>query len=316
MISLDITFIYQLVVYFILLIILNKFLFKPVFAVLEERKKRTEGALEEADDAEKKVVDGFADYDLQLKEVAIKGQEERAALRQEASKTEQTLLEEARTEAQAELEASRVKLKDSLTSATSTLTDESKGLSRSVVEKLLGRSVGAVILTLILPAIASASGGGAKEAGWKVFNFIVLAVGVVIIWKKFLGPMLDKRSADIRDSIAEAEARKVEAEAKVAEYQTLLKGLDAKVEEIKNNIRLEAEAERERIIKEAATSAENIREAARVTAAQELKKAEIALKAKVASLVVDMATELLGKEMTPEDQERMTKNYLDGLRLN
>ena len=318
MITIDITFVYQIAFYFILLFILNKFLFKPVFAVLEERKRRTEGALKEADTAEKKVVDGFADYDVQLKEVAAKAQEGRSALRQEASKQEQNLLKEAQRDAQAELERSRAALADSLGKATSSLTDESKGLSRSVAEKLLGRSVTALLLILILPSLAAASGdaGGNNEFAWRMFNFSLLAIGFYVVWKKFIGPMLDKRGKDIQNAIAEAEARKREAEEKVEEYKALLKGLDAKVEEIKTTIRLEAESERENIIKEAAVSAEKIRTAARTTAAQELKKAEIALKAKIASLVVEMATDILGKEITPEDQERMTKSYLETLRLN
>lgn len=319
MIDINITFVWQIIGYFALFFILNTFLFKPVFAVLEERKRRTDGALKDADDAEKKVVDGFADYEVQLKEAAIKGQEDRAALRQEASKNEQALLDAARKDAQTELEKSRIKLKESLATATTSLKDESKGLSRSVAGKLLGRSMAILLMVLILPDLALASGDAPISVSgfaWKVFNFIVLAVGIVIVWKKFLGPMLDKRSRDIQNAIVEAEERKKEADNKVAEYQTLLAGLDAKVAEIKKNIRLEAEAEKEKMIKEADLSAEKIRTAARLTAAQELKKAEIALRATIAELVVDMATDLLGKEITPEDQERMTKSYVERLGLN
>ena len=318
MINVDITFVWQVVFYFILLFILNKFLFKPVFAVLEERRKRTDGALEDADTAEKKVVDGFADYDRQLKEVAAKAQEGRSSLRQEAARQEQTLLDEAKRDAKKDLEASRGVLQESLAKATDTLTSESKDLSRSVVEKLLGRSVTAMLIILVLPTLALASGeaGGNNEFLWRTFNFTLLAIGFYLAWKKVIAPMLDKRGKDIQKAIVEAEARKREADEKVKEYQTLLAGLDAKVAEIKNNIELEAKAERENIIKDAAVSAEKIREAARLTAAQELKKAEIALKANIASLVVEMATEVLGKEITTEDQERMTKSYLESLRLN
>ena len=256
---------------------------------------------------------------MQLKEAAVKGQEDRAALRQEASKNEQALLEAAREDAQTELEKSRVALKESLGAATTSLKDQSKGLSRSVAAKLLGRSMAILLIVLILPDLALASGDAPVSVSgfmWKIFNFIVLAVGIVIVWKKFLGPMLDKRSQDIQNAIVEAEERKKEADKKVAEYQTLLAGLDAKVAERKENIRLEAEAEKEKMIKEADLSAEKIRTAARLTAAQELKKAEIALRATIAELVVDMATDLLGKEITPEDQERMTKSYVERLGLN
>ena len=51
LIDLDISVFFQLAVFLILLVILNKLAFQPLLALFEERRKRTEGARAEADAA-------------------------------------------------------------------------------------------------------------------------------------------------------------------------------------------------------------------------------------------------------------------------
>ena len=72
--------------------------------------------------------------------------------------------------------------------------------------------------------------------------------------------------------------------------------------------------EKERIIAEAERGAEKIKEQARVSAEQEIKKANEYIKREVARLAVGMAGEVL-KRVKPSDQERLIDESLKTISL-
>jgi F-type H+-transporting ATPase subunit b len=59
-----------------------------------------------------------------------------------------------------------------------------------------------------------------------------------------------------------------------------------------------------------------IKKQAKLAAEQEVKKAKIELQKEVASLAVKMAEEILTKEIKPEDQKRLVKDYIEKLTLS
>ena len=69
MLELNQTLIFQIIAFFVLLYVLNRFLYKPVFRVFEERKKRTEASLKEADAINADVSAGLKDYEKGVKDV-------------------------------------------------------------------------------------------------------------------------------------------------------------------------------------------------------------------------------------------------------
>ncbi|MDH4227244.1 MAG: hypothetical protein OEV59_05775 [Deltaproteobacteria bacterium] len=325
MIDIDVSLIVQFVAFIVLMFVLNGVLFQPVMRVLEERKKRTEGAVAAAIATEADVTKGHKDYELKLKEAAIKAQEERNAVRIAASKVEAELLDKAKKAAQEEILRQRVELASNKDAAVKTLKDETKSFSKSIAEKLLDRNIASAVIAFLLlstPAVALAGGGGGGEAHvdtsiyWKVFNFILLAILVIYCYFKFGKPALEKRSEDIRRMIEDADKRKAEAEAKLREYNEKIAGLDAKVSSIRENIRLEAEAEKKRMLKDAEEAAEKIKKLAKSAAEQEMNRARLEIRKEISNLAVDMARDILGKEIKDEDRERLTKNYIDKLRLN
>ncbi|MBI1912514.1 MAG: hypothetical protein HYS21_11010 [Deltaproteobacteria bacterium] len=323
MIAIDQTLIFQIIGFFILLIILNRFLYNPVLRILKEREEKISGAIKKAAELEKEVVEGVAAYEKRLKEAAVRGNEERSKIRQEGIDREKALLEAARTEAAAEIASMRKELEASKASALSSLKVESKSLSQNIAEKILDRKVIVMLFAFILPllpAIAGAAPEGGEHGGsgttWKIINFVILAVGVYLVWTKAIKGLLDKRSADIKQAIDQAKEAKDIADRKASEYNAKLNVLESRIAEIQNELRLEGEAEKQRIMQEAQASSLKIKEQAKLAAEQEIKKARLEIRREVAEIAVGMAEEILRKELKPEDQEKLVKGYLNNLRLN
>lgn len=323
MISIDLTLVFQIIGFFILLVILNRFLYNPVLGILKERDEKIGGAVKQAAETEKDVEAGLLSYEKRIKEAAVKGHEERNRIRLEGVNTEKELLEAARLEAVKELSSMRTELAKSKDGALASLKEESRTISRSIAEKILERKVVLYLLTFgfaaLLPALgyaAEGEHGGGAGGTWKIINFIILAVGVYLVWTKVISGLLDKRSAEIKKALDDARAAKDAADRKAAEYKEKLATLDRRVSEIHSELKLEGESEKRRIIEEAGKASAKLKEQAKTVAEQELKKARLEIREEVARLAVGMAEEILKKELKPEDQERLVKGYLNNLRLN
>ena len=320
MISIDYTLLIQIIGFFILLVILNRFLYRPVQKILAERDSQIGGFLKNAAETDKEISEGIIAYEKKLKEAAVKGNEERAKIRQEGVEKEKATLEAARAEAFKELSGIRTEIEASKKSAIASLGVEAKQLARDIAGKVLERNVvGFLIIGLLIPSLAFASSeGGHGDSGmtWKIINFVILAVGVYLVWTKVLSGLLSKRGSEIKNAIEEARKAKDAADRNAAEYREKLSILDRKVGEIHNELKLEGQAEKARLIAEAAKSADALKAQAKVAAEQEIKKARIEIREEAARLAVQLAEDILKKELTPADQERLVKGYLNNLRLN
>ncbi|MBI5970480.1 MAG: ATP synthase F0 subunit B [Deltaproteobacteria bacterium] len=327
MLDLDITILWQIIAFIILLPILNRLLYKPFQKVLKEREEKTEGAMKLAANAEKEIADGIAAYEKRLKEAAVKGQEERNRLRAEAALQEKEMLDAARARASSELASMKAEIEKSKTSALAKLKEESKTISTVIAEKMLDRRLVAALLFFILPlipvvALASSGGGeGGHEGGgndmlWKVINFAILVAGIVIVWFKVIRKMLDNRTQDIIKALEAAKKAKESADKLAAEYGEKLALLEESVADVQRKLAIEGEAEKKRMIAESEKAAEKLIAQARGAAEQEVKKAKYEIKKEAAELAARMAEEILKKELTGADQERLVKTYIEKLRLH
>jgi len=172
---------------------------------------------------------------------------------------------------------------------------------------------------MICAALVFGSGGegGGKEEGgtmtmvWRVVNFIIL---MALLWK-LLADKIKTYFVDRRDEIAqmidEADKAKADAEAQYADIQLKLKNVEKDIQEIKTAIMGELGSEKARIIEEGKAAAERIIQQARWTADQEVVKAKNELKEHVVEMAGDMASSMITKSMTPEDQKRILEDYLN-----
>ncbi len=319
MISVDITFIYQVIAFLIMLVILKQVLFKPILAILDERKEKTEDTFEGAAAIEAEIEEGNKDFQKRIKEAETKAQEERGAIRLAAMEEQKAIVEETRVELQSDIVKVKEGLADNREQVLDGLLKEAPKISRVIAEKMLERALPIfmlVIAAMLVPSDAFAAGDPGTTFLWKGINFVVLVIAVVIVWKKFLKKALEGRADDIRAQLAEAEVRRKEAEAKLAEYKKKESGFAALIAEAEARIKKDAELEKEKIKAEAAMMVEKLKEQARATAEYEVERARVELKKEAALLAMEMAKTIIAKEIRADDQDRLVKTYIDKLRLN
>lgn len=177
-----------------------------------------------------------------------------------------------------------------------------------------------VLLALVGVSVCLASGGGEGGGGeenpvmtmaWRILNFVVL---MALLWKMLADKIktffVDRR-VEIAQSIEEADKAKTDAEKQYAEYQQKLGNVDRDIKEIKDAIMGELEGEKQRIIEEGKIAAERIVTQAKWSAEQEVLKAKNALRNQVVDMAGDMASGLVVKTMTADDQKRLIEEYLN-----
>lgn len=325
MLTIDITALYQIIGYLIFLIIIQFLMKKPFLKILDERDRRINGTLKDAEEIEAGVKSGLEDYETRLKDATLDGMDERAKLKGEALSEEQAIIDSARVEAASYLDGIKVEIESSKTEALSDLKKETKSFSREIVDKVLSKTALSLLCFLapaaliLLPDIALASGGeegGKYDMLYKVINFSVFVVVFYFVWIKVVKKMLTGRGADIKNAIEEAAQMKESAEAKEKEYNEKLSLLDAKIKEIHADLKKDGEAEKVRILKEAELASERIKEQAAQLVDLEMEKARSEIRKEVSLLSIEMARDILKKEFTDKDQERLVKESLEKIRLN
>ena len=178
----------------------------------------------------------------------------------------------------------------------------------------------AILCTVLiaLPAVVFASGGGGHADGgvvlkdflYRCFNF-ALMVGILVYFvNKPIRNGLKERSAAIEKTLAEAEAAKQAAEAKHREYTEKLAKATEEIANITASIRHEGELERDKIVAAAKEMAAKIEREAENKAAGVVAKARTELREEAARLAVELAEEMLKKQVSTDDQKRLVDEYM------
>jgi F-type H+-transporting ATPase subunit b len=145
---------------------------------------------------------------------------------------------------------------------------------------------------------------------FKVLNFLVLMAILIKLLSKPLGNFLKNRQAKVRQALEDAEKARAEAEKKIREYEKRLAHIDEEIQEVHRALREEGEKEKARIVSEAERMAENIKNQARATAEQEIRRAQSILREDMTDLAVKIAEEILKKGMSRSDQKRLLEDYI------
>lgn len=134
---------------------------------------------------------------------------------------------------------------------------------------------------------------------------------------KLLGPgikeALKKRKQDIMRGMDDAAKMKKEAAASLKQYEDKLKHLDKEIDRVRREMREAAHAERDQILREAKERRERMEREAKVLIEQELKAAREELMRETVRAAVTTAGELLVKQLSSSDQQRIADEYLASL---
>lgn len=188
-----------------------------------------------------------------------------------------------------------------------------KGSAR--IAAVAGLMLGTV---LSLPTVALAeSPSGPDLLLPKPAEFIPALIAFLIIWlimAKLAWPsilgMMEKRQQKIQDDLDSAEKSKAKAAAEAQSYEDKLVDANRKAEEIISEAKKEAEEERSQILAEAQHEASDIIAKAHGAVDSERRKATIELSRSVVDLSVEIASKIIGNDLTEDQQRRLAEKYL------
>lgn len=176
------------------------------------------------------------------------------------------------------------------------------------------RRVVFLITALLAAAPAHAAGGGGEFDSTKflltAINLLLLIAVLVYVGRKPIRSFFEERRLQIRHDLESAAKLRDEAEARFTEWQRRLVDLDSELDQLRARSRERAESERDRILADAAATAERIREDARAAIIQETRRAQALLRDEASSLAIDLAEGVLEREVTEADRARLVDEFI------
>ncbi len=144
----------------------------------------------------------------------------------------------------------------------------------------------------------------------RTMNAAAVVIVLVFLLRKPLSQALSNRTKSIKEELENLEARKKEAESALDEMLERLKKIQDEKEKVIAEFVVQGEAEKAKILKEAETMAERMKEQARMFIDQEVDKAKSELQQEIAEQAAAKALELIQAKITPEDRDRLVDEYL------
>lgn len=140
MINLDASIIAAILIFLILVVVLNRLLFKPLQRIQAERESRTTGLMEEAQAKVDHQLDLLNQYHATIKAARMEAYRQQDQLRTEAMRRRVDVLANARTAGEQLIRDSRVSILSQVETAKRQLELEAQGLARGIASTILGRS--------------------------------------------------------------------------------------------------------------------------------------------------------------------------------
>ncbi|MEW4285854.1 F0F1 ATP synthase subunit B [Priestia koreensis] len=145
------------------------------------------------------------------------------------------------------------------------------------------------------------------------YQLVIFLILLLLLRKFAFGPLMGimkKREEYISNEILSAEKSNAEAKKLAEEQRELLKQSRQEIQVMMDNARKSAEDKKEEIIIAARSEAERLKESAKLEIVQEKEQAMTALRQQVASLSVLIASKVIEKELSEQDQEKLIQDYI------
>ena len=181
---------------------------------------------------------------------------------------------------------------------------------KSTTRGQLARAGAAIAVAVAgMPTAALAEGVGADILIPKPAEFIPALIAFLIIWivlAKLVWPqilsMMDKRQEKIQEDLDAAESAK--------SYEQKIVEAHQQADEIISKAKKEAEEERSAILAKAQKEAADVIAKAHGAVDSERHKAMIELSGSVVDLSVEIATKIIGNDLTEDQQRKLAEKYL------
>jgi len=151
---------------------------------------------------------------------------------------------------------------------------------------------------------------------WKFFNLFVFIGLLIYILRKPVSNAFKERRDTIRAALIKAQEERDAALAKLEEVESRLATLDEEVARVREQAKKEAAEEQERIFNSTTADAEKLREQATREIENAGKVAKQELRAYAANQSVQLAEEIIRRELKPEDDTRLFKLNVEEMGRN
>ena len=165
------------------------------------------------------------------------------------------------------------------------------------------------------------SGGGEGPATflglpypfWQTLNFLGFIALLVWLLRKPLVQFFESRRQNVAETLRKAQEDKEKAEAVAKEIGDRLARIESEIEALRAHAREQAEAEEKEIAARAAEEAERVATRSRAELDARVRAARNELTAYAADLAVELARDLVARNVTPEDEKRLVLEGVAGL---
>lgn len=142
MIHLDYSIVYQIILFLVLWVILDKVLFQPYLHLLDDRERKTTGAQHDSSDLEHEGARLKAQYDEKIAAAQSAGYAAKDLIVQAGRQQREKILGQAREDASAMLERVRHEVATAMEQEKRLAVAEVATVANDMVSKVLGRRVG------------------------------------------------------------------------------------------------------------------------------------------------------------------------------
>ncbi len=123
----------------VVLVVLNRWVFQPTLALLDERKNQTERQEQNAQHLLEETQKRLASYEEAILQARNRAAVERERIVNEAHEQEKAIIDQARSDTEKVLDDIKTKVEGEKGGAILKLRQEAQGLARSIVDKVLER---------------------------------------------------------------------------------------------------------------------------------------------------------------------------------
>jgi F-type H+-transporting ATPase subunit b len=169
------------------------------------------------------------------------------------------------------------------------------------------------VLTGNFFVLGAAEEAGRFNGGDILFQLIIFIILLALLKKFAWGPLMGimkQREDHISGEINAAESSRSEAQKLIEEQKNLLKEARTEAQTLMESAKKQGDVHRDEIIAIARTEAERIKESAKLEIEQQKEKAVAAIREQVASLSVLVASKVIERELTLQDQDQLVNEYI------
>ncbi len=190
---------------------------------------------------------------------------------------------------------------------------------KNTAMRLVARAgvAGGVILATPAVALAEESAVGPDILIPKMAEFIPALIAfliILVVLQKLVWPsvleMMEKRQAKIQSDLEAAERSKLQAAEEVRSYEAKIIDAHHEADAIVAKAKKEAEEVRSAVLAKAQREAADIIAKAHGAVDSERHKAMIELSSSVVDLSVEIASKIIGNDLSEEEQRRLAEKYL------